>query len=271
MSTMRYIPHEVSLSYAVRARCRVLGALILREIHTRFGRENLGYIWLFVEPALLGLGVAIWRTMAGGDSSMPGSMNKFAFFIIGYIVFYLFRTLVNRSPNGIEANFQLFYHSKVTVEAVMLARSLLDTAAVMVCVAIFSILIGLFEGHWPNDPLQMAAGIVMMFALAHGLGLLILSATAMGSQLVDRLVHPFTYLMLPFSGMFYMVWWMPGPYQEVLLWVPLVHIMEFTREGQFGLGVPYHYSLGYLFSWIIGLNFLGLCALKAAKPHFETT
>lgn len=271
MSGMRYIPHEVSLLYAIRARCRVIGALILREIHTRFGRENLGYVWLFVEPAMLGLGVAIWRTsVRGADSNMPGGLNKFSFFIVGYIVFYLFRTLVNRSPNGIEANFQLFYHSKVTVEAVMLARSLLDTAAVMVCAGVFCVLIGIFEGEWPSDPLQMAAGVLMMFGLAHGLGLLLLSATAVGSQMVDRLVHPFTYLMLPFSGMFYMVWWLPGPFQEVLLWVPLVHIMEFTREGQFGLGVPYHYSVTYVLSWILCLNVLGLTALKAAKPHFES-
>lgn len=270
MSSMRYVPHEVSLLYAIRARCRVVGALLMREIHTRFGRENLGYIWLFVEPAMLGVGVALWKGLSGGDSHMPGGLNKFAFFVIGYVVFYLFRTLVNRSPNGIEANFQLFYHSKVTIEAVMLARSVLDTAAVMVCMAIFCVIIGLFEGSWPKDPLQMACGVLMMFGLAHGLGLLILSATAMGSQLVDRLVHPFTYLMLPFSGMFYMVWWLPGPYQQVLLWMPLVHVMEFTREGQFGLGVPYHYSVSYVLIWIFILNFLGLTALKAAKPHFET-
>lgn len=270
MSTMRYIPHEVSLFHAIRARCRVIGALILREIHTRFGRENLGYIWLFVEPAMLGVGVAVWKYALGGDSSMPGGLNKFSFFVIGYIVFYLFRTLVNRSPHGIEANFQLFYHSRVTVEAVMLARSVLDTCAVMVCVAVFSVLIGLFEGEWPKDPLQMAAGVLMMFGISHGLGLLILSATAIGSQLVDRLVHPFTYLMLPFSGMFYMVWWTPGPFMQVLVWVPLVNIMEFTREGQFGLGVPYYYSVSYVLIWIFCLNFLGLCAIKAAKPHFET-
>lgn len=266
---MRYIPHEVSLLHAVRARCRVIGALILREIHTRFGRENLGYIWLFVEPAMLGLGVAVLKTLGGFDSSMPGGMNKFAFFVIGYIVFYLFRTLVNRSPNGIEANFQLFYHSKVTIEAVMLARSVLDTGAVMVCATVFIVLIGLIEGAWPQDPLQMAAGVLMMFGIAHGLGLLILATTAIGSQLVDRFVHPFTYLALPFSGMFYMVWWMPGPFQEVLVWVPLINIMEFTREGQFGLGVPYHYSVSYVLIWIFCLNFLGLCAIKAAKPHFE--
>ncbi|MDB5413893.1 MAG: hypothetical protein JWR10_2228 [Rubritepida sp.] len=266
---MLYAPEDVSFLRALRARCRVIGALMLREIHTRFGRQNLGYVWLFVEPGMLGLGVGAWKYFGGGDESMPGGLNKFSFFLIGYILFYLFRTLVNRSPNGIEANFQLFYHSRVTVEAVMLARSLLDAGAVTVCMSVFLILIGVTIGEWPSDPLQMAFGILMMMGLAHGLGLLILSSTAAGSQLVDRLVHPFTYLMLPFSGMFYMVWWLPGPYQEILLWIPLIHIMEFTREGQFGPGVPYSYDLPYVLSWIFVLNFLGLCALKAAKPHFE--
>ena len=70
--------------------------------------------------------------------------------------------------------------------------------------------------------------------------------------------------------LFYMVWWLPPSFQEVILWSPLVHIMEFTREGQFGLGVPYNYDLPFLLTWIVVLNFVGLCALKAAKPHLET-
>lgn len=266
---MLLVPDEVSLIRAIRARFRVIGALMLRELHTRFGRDNLGYVWLFLEPAMLGIGVALWQRLSRGDASMPGGLNKFGFFLIGYILFYLFRTLVSRSASGIESNFQLFYHSRVTVEAVMAARSLLDAAAVMICMAIFLMLIGISYGQWPSDPLQMAAGVAMMMLLSHGTGLLILSSTAFGSQLVDRLVHPFTYVMIPFSGMFYMIWWLPGPFQEALLWVPLIHIMEFTREGQFGRGVPYSYSIPYVMTWIIGANFLGLCALKAAKPHLE--
>lgn len=266
---MEYVPRQPSVLRYARARCRVIGALMLRELHTRFGRENLGYVWLFVEPAMLGVGVAIWQNLSKGDASMPGGLNKFGFFLIGYIIFFLFRTLVSRSTTGVESNAQLFYHTTVTVEAVMLARSLLDTGAVLVCVSFFLILIGIFYGEWPEDPLQIAFGVLFMLGIAHGLSLLFLAATAWGSHLIERLVHPFSYLMIPFSGMFFMVWWMPGPYQEVLLWIPLIHIMEFTREGQFGPGVPYHYSVTYLLAWIFLLNFFGICAIRAAKPHLE--
>ncbi|UPY37385.1 ABC transporter permease [Sediminicoccus sp. KRV36] len=267
---MRAAPEEIGFFQALRARQRVIIALMMRELHTRFGRENLGYVWLFVEPALLGVGVSIWQYMVGGSASMPGGLNKFAFFLIGYILFYLFRTLVGRSPRGISSNFQLLYHSRVTIEAVMWARTLLDGAAVMVCICVFLLAIGMFYGDWPDNPLQMAVGVAFMALLAHGTGLIFLSATAVGSELVDRLVHPFTYLSIPFSGMFYMVWWLPGSFQEVLLWSPLIHIMEFTREGQFGNRVPAVYDLNFLITWIVMVNFLGLCALKAAKPHLES-
>lgn len=260
---------DPSLLQAFRARMRVMAALMIRELHTRFGRENLGYVWLFLEPAMLGVGVAIWQWAVRGSAAMPGDLNKFSFFLIGYILFYLFRTLVSRSPNGIAANYQLLYHSKVTVEAVMWARSVLDGAAVAICIMIFVVIIGLVFGDWPSNPLQMVAGVVLMMLLAHGTGMIFLSLTALNSGIVDKLVHPFTYLSLPFSGMFFMVWWLDGPFREIVLWSPLVHIMEITREGQFGPRVPYTYDLTFLIIWIAVVNFIGLCAIKVAKPHLE--
>ena len=263
------IQREPRMSEAIQARLRVMVALMIRELHTRFGRENLGYVWLFVEPAMLGLGVAVWQWLVQGSAAMPGDLNKFSFFLVGYILFYLVRTLISRSPTGVAANFQLLYHSRVTIEAVMWARSVLDTAAVAVCVVVFIVLIGISFGDWPADPLQMMLGVALMGLLAHGLGLIFLSCTAVSPGITDRLVHPFTYLSIPFSGMFYMAWWLPGSFQEVLLWFPLLHVMEFVREGQFGRRVPVHYDLITLLSWIFALNFIGLVALKAAKPRLE--
>lgn len=264
------IQREPSLLEAIRSRLRVMVALMIRELHTRFGRENLGYVWLFVEPAMLGVGVALWQWTVQGSSSMPGNLNKFSFFLVGYILFYLFRTLVSRSPNGLAANYQLMFHSRVTIEAVMWARTVLDSAAVAVCLLIFVVLIGIAFGDWPTDPVQMIVGVALMGLLAHGIGLIFLSATAVSPGITDRLVHPFTYLSLPFSGMFFMAWWLPGSFQEVLLWFPLLHIMEFVREGQFGGRVPCTYDLPFVMAWIVSLNFIGLVALKAAKPHLET-
>jgi len=36
---------------------RVIGALVMREIITRYGRHNIGFMWVFVEPMMFTGGV----------------------------------------------------------------------------------------------------------------------------------------------------------------------------------------------------------------------
>ena len=78
-----------------------------------------------------------------------------------------------------------------------------------------------------------------------------------------------TYLALPLSGSFFMMWWLPQHAQDALWWVPTVHIYEFIREAYFGPVVPYVYDLGYLAAWALLGNVIGLLALRAARPHME--
>jgi hypothetical protein len=60
-------PRENTFFSSFAIQRRVIGALLMREIITRFGRDNLGVLWLFVEPMMFTLGVtALWTecTMA---------------------------------------------------------------------------------------------------------------------------------------------------------------------------------------------------------------
>ena len=52
---------------------RVIWALLMREVITRFGRENLGVLWLILEPMMFTLGVATLWSAAGmaHGSSIP--------------------------------------------------------------------------------------------------------------------------------------------------------------------------------------------------------
>ena len=77
-----------------RQQVRVIGALIVREMHTRFGRRRFGYLWLFFEPLLLGAMVAVIHGNAVGGDNIR---NTFEFFSIGYIMFFAFRGMVNRA------------------------------------------------------------------------------------------------------------------------------------------------------------------------------
>jgi capsular polysaccharide transport system permease protein len=91
-----------------------------------------------------------------------------------------------------------------------------------------------------------------------------------GHENVERVVHPFTYLMIPFTGAFFMVWWLPTEMQYYALLNPSVHMFEIIRDGQFGPGVPYHWDLGYMVACTVVLNLLGMLALRAVKGRLAS-
>ena len=63
---------------------RVIGALLMREMLTRYGRNNIGFLWLFVEPMLFTLVITAFWT---ATRSIHGSAIPIvAFALTGYSV-----------------------------------------------------------------------------------------------------------------------------------------------------------------------------------------
>ena len=55
-----------SLRQGWNIQVRVIGALMLRELTTRFGRENIGFLWVMAEPLLFAVLVGILRRFMKG-------------------------------------------------------------------------------------------------------------------------------------------------------------------------------------------------------------
>lgn len=252
---------------AIRVQLLVLGAVMMREIHTRFGRHHMGYLWLFFEPMILGGCIAMVHYISG--HGLPGGLDILSFYIVGYTPYYLFRSILNRAASALASNAPIFYHRQVTFLDVMIARNLLDCAAVMLAVLIMLGMIGVFLEVWPVDLVWIAFGIALVALFCHGIALIIVAATVWGTETVDRVVHPLTYLCIPITGAFYMVWWFPTEMQQWILLVPPVHMFEIIREGQFGPVVPYHYDLVFVLASCAATNLLGMLALSVAKRRIE--
>ena len=104
---------------------RVVGAVLIREAYTRFGRENLGFVWIVAEPLIFAVPVLfMWRAIRGshehGISVMP-------FLCSGYLPILLFRHLCGRILLFVRANVPLLYHRRVAIFDIFLARVLLET------------------------------------------------------------------------------------------------------------------------------------------------
>ena len=51
------VDENPTLAHSLGVQWRILGALLIREMLTRYGRHNIGFLWLFVEPMIFTLGV----------------------------------------------------------------------------------------------------------------------------------------------------------------------------------------------------------------------
>ena len=81
----------------------MIWALLLREILTRYGRHNIGFLWLFVEPMLFTLGVAaLWTARAVHGSDLP----IVAFAITGYSSVLLWRNMPCAAIGAIAQTFR---------------------------------------------------------------------------------------------------------------------------------------------------------------------
>ena len=116
---------EQSFFDCLKQQWQVLHALFLRELITRFGRDNLGVLWLVGEPMIFTLGVATLWSAAGlthGGTGIP----IVAFAVTGYSSVLMWRNSTSQCSGGISANRPLLYHRRVKVIDVYFARIALE-------------------------------------------------------------------------------------------------------------------------------------------------
>jgi capsular polysaccharide transport system permease protein len=215
-----------------RIQRRVIGALMIRELVTRFGRENIGFLWMMVEPLLFAALVGIvWRFMKGPEEH---GVSVIAFVASGYVPLTFFRNSVGRSIRVFTVNGSLLYHRQIKVLDFLFVRSLIEViGATMAFLFIGIILYLLQELPAPADLGALIGGWLLYCLFAFSL-CLILAPLSESSDVLEKLVPVTTYIMIPFSGTFNMLSWLAPPAQKIMYYSPFVHAMELMRYGIFG-------------------------------------
>jgi ABC-type polysaccharide/polyol phosphate export permease len=239
---------------------RVIGALLMREILTRFGRHNIGFLWLFVEPMIFTLGVTALWTIAG--ASHGSNLPIVAFAVTGYSSVLLWRNMPSRCIGAIGPNLALMYHRHVKVIDVYASRLLLEGGGATISFAV----LGLFFSAigWMRTPEDIGKVLFAWFLLAwFGCSLaLLMGAWSEQSEIVEKLWGPASYLLFPLSGAAFMVDALPQVAQEFILLLPMVHGVELLREGYFGSTFKAHYSVSYMVLVCTILTLLGLAKTR---------
>ncbi|WP_313552777.1 ABC transporter permease [Brevundimonas sp.] len=251
----------------VKRHVKIVGALIAREMSTRFGREGIGFAWVIVEPMLFCFGVILLWTATKPE--FEHGIRVAAFTMTGYMCIILLRHQISYSINALQANIGLLHHRTVRPLHIFLARNILEFAgATTAFVFVYLVLFTLGQVSTPREPLLLYGGWLLLGWLGMGLAL-VMSGLAMRFDFLERVIQLLTYVMIPLSGAFAMVAWLPAGIRETYLLFPLPHPIEMVRAGVFGSAVKTYYDPIYAFAWASALNIIGMTLIANSRDRID--
>lgn len=246
---------------------RVVIALFIRELFTRFGKYRLGYLWALLEPLLtITLFVLIRGILAG---SLRGATDKIIYHVdyplflaSGIIPYFMFRHTVTQVMNAIEANRGLFYYQPVKPIDAMMARWILEGIIfAVVWIVIFAILNFLGFTTEIQDPLGLLGIYLLLYLFSFSVGIILCIVTNIFEE-IRNIVPPVMLFLFFISGIFFSINMIPPKFQVFLLWNPVLHFIELSRVSFFPLYRADAVSLEYVIWWTILVFWLGLALYK---------
>ncbi len=243
----------------------MIGAVMLREVHTRYGRDNLGFLWLIGEPFIFCMGViGLWSLAKGPfDHGLP----VLPFVMTGYLPLTLWRHVTGRAVQCFRSNASLLYHRQVKLMDLLIARVILEFYGALIAYLVIAFIFNAFGLYdFPKDWGLFYLGWFYFLLFSFAIGLIIGSLTEI-YEWSEKLVGPFMYLMLPICGAFYMVDWLPYRFQEIAGYIPTVGAFEMIRGGQFGSSVRVHYSIVYETFVCLSLISIGMMMCRRVHRH----
>lgn len=254
-----------SLAKGWRIQSRVIGALMMRELTTRFGRENIGFLWMMVEPLLFAMLVGLVWTFMNGPTKY--GISVMAFTVSGYIPLVLFRSAVSRSVGLFQANMSLMYHRQIKIMDFVLVRFLVEWIGSMMAYVLVMVLLMAFGVF----PVPYDLGLMILGWLYYSFFTLsicfILAPASETSEVLEKFMPVTTYLMIPFSGTFYMADWLTPTARAAVLYSPPVHGMEMMRYGIFGHHMTPHFDYFYPLAFSAVCLAVGLALCRRVRRH----
>jgi capsular polysaccharide transport system permease protein len=255
------------LIHGAATQARVVFALALRETRTRFGKNQLGYLWAVLEPLFWILTFyGMFRII---DRTSPGGMDLVPFLTTGIITYELAMKTSDRVAASIEANKALLFYPHVQPLDLIFARAGLEVATL---VLVFVTIVGghaLIVQEAPEvDILGVALGLGLagMFGMALGT---VFCALSVVNTAVERIKGPLMRPLFWISGLFFSADALPAHAREILLYNPILHCVEITRDGWFPQYHAHHASPGYVLGWTVVLAFIGLTLERGVRRKVE--
>ena len=254
-------------SAGLATQAATLRALMLRGLQQRFGRNNIGYLWVIGEPMLLASVVTLLHSAVAGHGN--SGISPFTFMLTGYGIYCIFRNSFNRAEGLLHGSEALLYHRMITPFDIVTANLMVETIGCVAAIAMLQVL-GIMVGvsEWPARPLYLIASICLFTWFSFGMNLVI-AAYAYRSPIISRLAHPFSYFLLPVSGAFITMSILPSWTRPLLAWNPMMTVFEMARYGQFHQAKDTYVYGGYAVAASVMLTYWGMVEIRRVRKYIH--
>lgn len=218
----------MNLSASAKLQVRAVVALAVSRMRSRYLGSRAGYVWAIVEPLAW---VFILKMAVRGHNGMaPVGDSYEVFFAVGVIPARMFRTIAANVSTTLVSGRATRLPGLIRLD-LCYANALLEGATGAIVMVVALGLLGAFGFHViPGDILHfvIAFAAVAMFSVAFGLAVGLLLTVAPGFKHFINLLYMTMFIT---SGFAFVVDRMPVATREIVLWNPLVHLIEWARMG----------------------------------------
>jgi capsular polysaccharide transport system permease protein len=228
----------------LRIQFRVIWALVMREMITRFGREGLGVLWVMAEPAMFVVGVMV--IFSHTETNARYSVAEYL--AVSYPTLLFWRNATSRMIKAIESNRTLLHHKPIRPIDILYSRIILEFAgATASFLVLYAVLVVIGICQFPVDLLTMILGYFLVIWFSFNF-VMTMAALSEMSEAIERISHVILYLMIPFSGVFIPTYVLPTKIGEMMTYFPLIDAVEYFHHGYYGERMHTLYHLGYTVS-----------------------
>jgi capsular polysaccharide transport system permease protein len=248
---------------ALARQCRVIFALMLRNLRTRFFGHGLGYLiaigWPLVHILCLVL-VGVFTKRApplGGSIALFIGVGTVPFMTFSYLSRFMMMSVMTTRP--------LLAFAEVKVLDVLFASALLEILA-SCCVTIILLLLAVSYDLpvMPADTVEAACAFAVAVLLGLGFGLLN-GVIALVLPLWATVWSLCLIVLYVTSGVLFVPNALPEPLRTVAGYQPFLQVVDWMREAYFGEYTSAVLDRSYAVRWALGATFAGLLIERATR------
>lgn len=258
----RRMAEPTTFVQALGIQWRIIMALVLRDVRSRYGESRISLFWMMMEPFVhIGILAIVFQfTMHG---SPPMGNDFFLFYFTGVMPYLLLTHLIQHMSSAVRGYRYLMQIPSITPVDLLVAKSIVEMFTTAV---IFVVFLGLFQvfgvESTPVRPENVFVAFLITWVLGTGLGCVCAALSEFGAA-AETIVGVLLRLVYFTSGIFYVPGRLPLFAREILVWNPFMHVVDYMRVGFFATYEPAWMTIDYAASCAVFALVIGMVAIAS--------